>query len=83
MVINQDELNKKYNLNKVCGLTIGTAINKYFHIKDFQFFSIFAKYDYGLTNFKKVNSNLGRCYSDFVIGIGYKGFIKQKFLKRI
>jgi hypothetical protein len=83
IVINEDELGKNYNINKVNGLTIGTAINKYFHLKDYQFFSVFVKYGYGLTNFKKVNSNLGIGYSDFTIGIAYKGFLKRRFLKQI
>jgi len=83
IVINEDKLGKNYKINKVHGLTIGTTINKYFHLKDYLFFSVFAKYGYGLTNFKKVNSSLGIGYSDFVIGIAYKGFVKRIFLKRI
>ena len=83
IVINEAELGKNYKINKAHGLTIGTSINKYFHIKDYQFFSVFAKYGYGLTNFDKVNSSLGIGYSDFTIGIAYKGFFQQRFLKRI
>jgi len=82
-VINEDELGKNYIIDKVHGLTIGTSINKYFHLIDYQFISVFAKYGYGLTNFEKVNSSLGFGYSDFTIGVAYKGFIKQRFLKLI
>lgn len=82
-VVNEEELGKTYHINKTKGFTAGVALNKYFRLKDFQFFSVFAKYGYGLTDFKKVNSSLGFGYSDIAIGIAYKGFFKQLFLKRI
>lgn len=83
IVINEEELGKNYQIDKVCGLTLGTMLNKYFPLKNFQFFSIFARYGYGMTNFRSVNPSLGVGYSDFSIGIAYKGFIKHKILKRI
>lgn len=82
LVINEQVLGEDYTIKKVQGLTVGTSINKYFHLKDYQFFAVFAKYGYGFTNFKLVNSNLGYGYSDLSIGIAYKGFFKQRFLKR-
>ena len=82
-VINEDELGKKYDINKTNGFTIGAAVNKYIHIKDFQFSSVFARYGYGLSDFRRINSDLGVGYSDLVIGIAYKGFGKQRFHKRL
>jgi hypothetical protein len=83
VVINEKELGKSYHINKTKGLTAGVTLNKYLHLRDFQFLSVFARYGYGLTNFKTVNPNLGAGYSDIAIGIAYKGFIKQKLLRRI
>jgi hypothetical protein len=83
IVINEEQLGKNYDISNVKGLTMGTAINKYFQLKGYQFFSIFARYGYGLTNFKKVNASLGTGYSDLAIGIAYKGFIRQRFFKRV
>lgn len=83
IVINEQEIGKNYKINKINGLTLGATINKYFSIKDYQFFAVYAKYGYGLTDFRKVNPSLGVGYSDFTIGIAYKGFIKQYFYKRI
>ncbi|WP_119079625.1 hypothetical protein [Chitinophaga alhagiae] len=83
IVINEEELGKNYHINRTKGFTVGTTLNKYFRLKDFQFLSVFAKYGYGLTNFKKVHPSLGVGYSDIAVGIAYKGFIKQRFLKRI
>jgi hypothetical protein len=37
----------------------------------------------GLSNFRRTNNNLGVGYSDLVVGIAYKGFINQTFLKRL
>ncbi|HRP89446.1 MAG TPA: hypothetical protein PKX92_05360 [Edaphocola sp.] len=83
IVINENEIGKSYDINKTKGLTIGTTLNKYFKLKDFQFLALFVKYGYGLSDFKKINENLGIGYSDIVIGVAYKGFIKQQFLKRL
>ncbi|HEX4875188.1 MAG TPA: hypothetical protein VFV31_00855 [Chitinophagaceae bacterium] len=83
IVINEDELGKNYDINKTKGLTFGTTLNKYFKLRDFQFLAVFAKYGYGLSNFKKTNENLDIGYSDIVIGVAYKGFLKQRLLKRL
>jgi hypothetical protein len=83
IVINEDDLGKDYRINRANGITFGTTLNKYFHIRNFQFLSVFAKYGYGLTDFEKIHPNLGIGYSDITIGIAYKGFIKQRLLKPI
>ena len=83
MVINEAELEKKYDIDKTTGLTIGTTLSKYFRLKYFRFFSVFARYGYGLSDFKKTHSSLGAGYSDLSLGIAYKGFMRQWFYKRI
>ena len=83
IVINEEELGKTYEIDDTRGLTIGTTLNKYFRLKDFRFLALFARYGYGLSNFRKTNNNLDAGYSDIAVGIAYKGFSKQRYLKRI
>ena len=83
IVLNQEELGKKFDFNKLWAPSIGTTINKYFQVDDFQFISVFVRYGYGLADFKKVHNDLGYGYSDLSVGIGFKGFIKRIFLKKI
>lgn len=83
VVINEAELDRQYHIDKTRGLTLGTSLNKYFRLKNFQFFSVFARYGYGLSDFKKTHSNLGRGYGDIAVGVAYKGFIKQTYWKRL
>lgn len=82
-VINEKDLNKNYKISKIIGLTTGLTLNKYFKLNEFKFLAVFVKYGYGFTNFKKANSQLGRGYSDFSVGIAYKAFYKRNFLNPI
>lgn len=82
-VINEEDLNKNFNISKSTGLTTGLALNKYFKLKEFKFLAVFVKYGYGFTDFKKTNSQLGMGYSDFSVGLAYKAFYKRKFLNPI
>ena len=83
IVINQDSLGEHYAIPKRRGFTAGIALNKYFKIKDFQFFGLFARWGYGFTNFEKVHPDLGYGYSNLTFGIAYKGFGKTHFFKRL
>ncbi len=82
-VTNEDTLQKHYQIPDIRGLTIGVAANKYFRIKGYQFIALFAKYGYGFTDYAKVNSALGRGYSDISFGIAYKGFGNCPYHKRL
>lgn len=82
-VINQEQLNRQYQFDKIHSPTFGISINKYFRIKEFQFVSIFFKYGYSMTNYQKLNNSLGKGYNDISVGISYKGFIERVFLERI
>ena len=82
-VINQDSLGRHYDIPKRRGFTAGIALNKYFRIKDFEFFGLFVRWSYGFTNFEKVHPDLGRGYSNLTFGIAYKGFGKTHFYKRL
>lgn len=83
VVINEDELDRQYHIDKTTGLTLGTTLNKYFRLKNFQFFSVFARYGYGFSDFKKVHNSLGAGYGDIALGVAYKGFIRQTYWKRL
>lgn len=83
LVINEKSLGKTHRIKKALGLSLGASVNKYFPIGNFQFLSVFVKFGYGLTNFQKVHNSLGFGYGDLSVGIAYKGFAKQRILKRI
>ena len=82
-VINEKELNTSFNIPKVYGLNSGVTLNKYFRLKEFQFISVFFSYNYGFTNFKKINPNLGKGYSEWSCGLSYKVFGKRSFHERL
>lgn len=81
-VINEEDINKTYTIPNSFGMTAGVTINKYFKLKELKFISLFVRYGYGLTDFKKTNDQLGTGYSDLAIGLSYKAFYKRKFLNR-
>jgi hypothetical protein len=83
VVINEKELNQSFDIPTIYGLNTGITLNKYFKLKDFQFISVFFTYNYGFTNFKKINPNLGRGYSEWSFGLSYKVFTKRSFYERL
>lgn len=82
-VINEDELNKNFNIRPSHGLLTGLTLNKYFRLKEFQFISVFLKYAYGFTNFRKTHPALGRGQSEWALGLSYKVFAKKRFHYKI
>ena len=82
-VINEEELNKEFNIPRFTGLNTGITLNKYFRLKEFQFLSIFLTYGYGFSNFKKINSSLGSNYSEWNFGLAYKVFAKKRYHEKI
>jgi hypothetical protein len=82
VVINEKDLKKHYEIESAKGLVAGVTLNKYFRLKNFQFFSVFARYGYGFVNFKSLNDQLSNGYSDLSLGIAYKAFGEKQFLKK-
>lgn len=82
VVINEKDLKKHYEIENAKGSIAGVALNKYFRLKGFQFFSVFARYGYGFVDFKSSNGQLSNGYSDLSLGIAYKAFGKKRFLKK-
>jgi hypothetical protein len=80
-VVNEDTLKKHYQIPHVNGFTAGIGFNKYFRIREFQFLAIFVRYGHGFTNFRKVNRDLGSGYSEWCMGVAYKGFANKYFMK--
>lgn len=73
-VINEHELKKNFSIPETNGIITGISINKYFNIKEKKFISIFLNYGYSFVDFRKVNSELSRGYSEFTFGVAFKGF---------
>jgi hypothetical protein len=82
-VINEKELNKTFDIPVVYGLNCGLTLNKYFMLKEFQFICVFLSYSYGFTDYKKINPDLGKGYSEWSVGISYKVFAKRQFYERL
>lgn len=82
-VINEEELNKEFNIPGFTGFNMGVTLNKYFRLKEFQFLSIVLGYGYGSSNFKRINSLLGSGYTEWSFGLAYKVFAKVKYHQKI
>jgi hypothetical protein len=83
IVINEDELNQKFTFDKTGGLIIGTTLNKYFKIKEYEYLSVFGTVGYGFVNYGKVHSDLDNGYFEWNLGIAYKGFATKRFNKKV
>ena len=83
VVINEDVLNQKFSFEKTGGLILGTTINKYFRLKDYEYLSLFGSIGYGFVNFEKVQSSLDNGYFEWNLGIAVKGFFPRNFNKRV
>jgi hypothetical protein len=82
-VINEDELNLEYSFEKSGGLIVGTTLNKYFKIKEYEYISVFGTIGYGFVNYEKVHPDLDNGYFEWNIGIAYKGFFTKRLNKKI
>jgi len=82
-VINQNDLNKNYNIQSVDGLLMGLTINKYFKNNEFNLASIYFSAGFSTAEFKYTNPNLKNGYFEYTIGIACKGFFKMTKFKRL
>ncbi len=83
LVINEDELNQEFPLNKTGGLIVGTTLNKYFKLKDYAYISVFGTIGYGFVDYKKVHSDLDNGYFEWNLGIALKAFGTKRLSKRV
>lgn len=82
-VINQEDFNKSFKIPSFNSFKLGFTLNKYFSRKEYQFFTIFFNYAYSFANFTNINSQLGKGYNDFTLGIAHKAFSKVRKVYRI
>ena len=82
-VINNEELNKNFQIPNANGFISGLVVNKYFRLKEFQFLSIFLQLGYACTDFSKTHFQLDKGYFEYSFGIAFKSFYKRNFLERI
>lgn len=83
LVINEDEINQKFSINKTGGLIAGATLNKYFKLKDYGYISVFGTVGYGFVDYKKVHSDLDNGYFEWNFGVSVKGFGTKRFNKRV
>lgn len=83
LVINEDELNQKFSFNKTGGLIVGTTLNKYFKIKEYEYISVFGSVGYGFVDYEKVHPELDNGYFEWNLGIASKGFATKRINKRV
>jgi len=82
-VINQDELDEIFSIQKVTGFINGITVNKYFNIKKYHYISVFLNLGYSIVNYKKIHNELGTNYFESSLGVAYKGFFTRKFVQKI
>lgn len=74
---------KTYRMPRVYGLNAGLTLNKYFSLKQFRFLGVLLSYGYGFSNFRKVNPGMGTGYSEWIVGLVYKGFARRNFYEKL
>lgn len=73
-VLNEDELNQKFNLPNRYGLTGGAVVRKYFIVdRRNLFISVYSGLNYGLNNYSKIHSELSGYSWNWSVGISLKG----------
>jgi len=82
-VVNQEELNQDFSMGRAEGFLFGLTMHKYFKIRYNEFFSIFCSVNHALTDYTEIHQDLGASYTDFTIGLMYKGFFKRKFYREV
>jgi hypothetical protein len=82
-VINEDELNQDFDMNKTGGVILGTTLNKYFKLKDYGYLSVFGTIGYGFVNYDKVHSDLDNGYMEWSLGVAWKSFAVKRINKRV
>lgn len=77
VVINEEELNKTYDIPKVNGWFVGADLNKHFHLdsgpndpSEF-FFSIYASINYSWTDFTPINERLNNNFIFWGFGVSF------------
>jgi len=83
LVINEDELNQEFVINKTGGLIIGATLNKYFKLKDYGYISIFGTVGYGFVDYQKVHPDLDNGYVEWNLGVAVKSFGIKRFNKKV
>lgn len=83
LVINEDELNQEFTLNKTGGLIIGATLNKYFKLKYYRYITVFGTVGYGFVDYKKVHPDLDNRYFEWNLGVAVKSYGIKRFNKRV
>lgn len=82
-VINETELDQKFNIRKTGGLIVGTTLNKYFPMNNYNYISVFATVAYGFVDYKIVHPALGNNYFEWSVGIAVKTYATKFFNKKV
>ncbi len=80
-VINEDELNQTYALNAAGGVILGTSVNKYFKLMNYNYLSVFGTIGYGWVDYQKVHAQLANNYWEWNVGLAFKVFAAKQFNK--
>lgn len=84
VVINEEQLNNKFNIPSSFGSIIGITLNKYIPTKKkYEYYTFFANIGMGLVDYTRTHTSLGMGYIDLCIGVAFKGFFKREFERKI
>lgn len=81
--VNNDLTVRNFSFNNTGGLIVGTTLNKYFHLKNYGYISVFGTLGYGFVDYKSVHPELDNGYLEWNIGIALKSFGVKHYSKRV
>ncbi len=76
-VINQDVLQKKYNISSQHGITLGANINKYIEFLPYQYIVFYLNTNYNFSDYTKIHPSLGSSFYAIELGVAFKGWFKK------
>lgn len=74
---------KEFSPPSIMGFFGGASIKKYFRFEEYVWLTLFTSVGYSVTDYRKINKDLGIGYYEWVIGAGFKQYLTRKFHKRI
>lgn len=77
-VINEELYNANFNINSTSGFLLGLSVNRYIPFKNYNYFVLFCRFNYGLVDFSQVHNELKGGYSEICLGFSFKLYKKNR-----
>jgi hypothetical protein len=77
-VVNEELYNTHFNINSTSGFLFGVGVNRYIPFKNYNYFVLFCRFNYGFVDFSQVHPDLKGGYSEICLGISFKLYKKTR-----